>query len=287
MISLERWLAARSPIEIRDAFDALPSTRHTMGGVNRKLTVHGAAQLAGAMLGERADWVCEPPLGPAAYRGGGINDDGSFLDHAWRIPGRCQTDLRIHERRDGLRGVQLISVSAGSVPGEGPPEGGGMMFVRVFDEHRAASVPIDGYSTAEVAVIGDVDLAPLDLFSASGRFAHPGRHDVATARALVAQLLADVDAYFDTSTEWPVGEDLAVPTWHAPDTTSQQTFISGERAVSTSTGRTGDLNAYVHGLPWGWQFGFALSRPSAGYYYMRFPTAELDRIEGRLATLVR
>ena len=97
MIPLERWLAARSPIEIRDAFDALPSTRQTMGGVNRKLTVHGAAQLAGAMLGERADWMVEKGLGPATYQDGGISDDGTFLDHAWRIPGRCQTDLRIHD----------------------------------------------------------------------------------------------------------------------------------------------------------------------------------------------
>lgn len=283
---LERWLAAREPIAIRDAFDALPSTRHVVVGGNRKITLQGAAQLAGAMLGERPEWICERQLGPASYQDGGISDGGSYLDHAWRISERSQADLRIHERRDGLCGVQLISVSAGTVPGEGRPEGGGMTFVRVFAGARAVSIPIDGYGDQEVAMIGDVDLAPLDLYFRSGPVAI-ARHtvDVATARGLVAQLAAEFDAHYDTSTAWPEGPSLPVPVWYQPDMTSQQTFVSAERAVSVGVDRHGRIDAYVHGLPWGQQLAFQLSTGDAVYVYMRLPTAELDRIEARLAAL--
>ena len=191
--------------------------------------------------------------------------------------------LTIHQQRDGLRGVQLIMISSGTITGR--PEGGGVNAVRVFDRDRAAVVPIDAWG-AEVATIGDIDLSPLDLLEVSRPFTlHAGDHDVPTARALVAQLVAEVDAHYDTSTLWAEGEPARPADWYLPDMTSHQTFVDGSRAVSIGYDRSGRIHAHVDGLPWGQRFLFQLEAGRYHYLAMRFPSAELDRIEARLAAL--
>ncbi len=283
-ILIERWLAARDHAEVRAAWAALPSATHPWGSPHRQPTLHGAAMLADAMLGERADWLADSRQSlPPVYDDRGIRE-GSCLDHAWNVNEACDAQLTIHERRDGLRGVQLITVGAGTITGR--PEGGGITVVRVFDRDRAAIVPIEAWN-APVATVGEVDLAPLDLLMASRSFAlATGTHDVATARALIAQLAAEVDAHYDTSTLWPEGPSvIGEHHWYEPDVTSSQTFVDGERAVTIVNDRTGRLWAQAYGLPWGQRLGFYLDSRLYGYIAMRFPAADLDRIEARIAAI--
>ncbi|MBA2544257.1 MAG: hypothetical protein H0V17_31725 [Deltaproteobacteria bacterium] len=283
-ILIERWLAARDHTEIRSAWAALPSVLHPLGGPRRDLTLHGAAKLAEAMLGERTDWIVDrTQSAPPVHDVRGISE-GAFLDHAWNIDEACDAQLTIHERRDGLRGVQLIMIGSGTITGR--PEGGGITVVRVFDRDRAAIVPIEAWNTP-VATIGEVDLAPLDLVMASRSFEiASGSHDVATARALIAQLTAEVDAHYDTSTLWPEGPIYVDEHhWYEPEVTSMQTFVDGERAVTIVSDRNGRLWAQVYGLPWGHRLGFYLDSRLHGYIAMRFPSADLDRIEARIAAI--
>lgn len=284
-ILIERWLAARELAEIRSAWAVLPSVIHPAGNNIRKYSLYGAALLAEAMTGHRADWIVDYKLhGAPVYDSRGVAD-GSVLDHCWNIKERCDAALKIHERRDGLRGVQLISVGAGSI--SGPPEGGGMVVVRVFDRDRAAIIPIDAWDTP-VATIGEVDLAPLDLLTRTGHFyIDTGSLDVATARALTAQLAAEIDAHYDTSPLWAEGAAEPQGDWYMPDNAPRQTFRDGERAVTIA--REGDYKiwAEVHGLPWGQRLGFSLTQGLAGYFLLRFSNADLDRIEARISAIGR
>ncbi len=279
---LERWLAARDHVAIRAAWEALPVVRRTLATPPRKLTLYGAAKLAGAMLGTRADWLVARHHGTPVFTVNRISD-GAFLDHVWNVREPNDETLTIHEQRDGLRGVQLIMISSGTIAGR--PEGGGVTAVRVFDRDRAAIVPIDAWD-AEVATIGDVDLSPLDLLEVSRPFTlHAGDHDVATARALVAQLVAEVDAHDDTSTQWGEGIPPSPADWYLPDLTSHQTFVDGSRAVSIGHDRSGRIHAHVHGLAWGQRLMFQLEAGRDHYFAMRFSAEVLDRIEARLAAL--
>lgn len=279
---LERWLAARDHVAIRSAWQALPTVLQTVGTPYRKLTLHGAAQLAGAMLGERADWLIARSNGAPVYTVNRISG-GATLDHVWNITEENQEGLVIHEQRDGLRGVQLILLSSGTVTGR--PEGGSVTAVRIFDRDRAAVVPIDVYVFTEVATIGSIDLAPLDLLEVARHFPLPGDHDVATARALVAQIVAEIDAHFDVSTQWAEGTPATPADWYWTGIASHQSFVDGERAVSIGHERAGGITAYVHGLPWGQRCVIYFEAGREPYVVMRFPTAELDRIEARLTTL--
>lgn len=275
---LERWLAARDHVAIRAAWAALPVTLHRIGTGQRSCTLHGAALLAQAMLGERADWLVERSQGTPVYNVLRISD-GAVLDHVWNINEKNQENLVIHERRDGLRGVQLVVLSSGTVTGR--PEGGAVKAVRIFDRDRAAVVPVETYVPTDVATIGDVDLAPLDLLLSSRPYQLEVReHDVATIRALVAQLVAEVDAHYDTSPQWVEGH--AAVEWY--DMPSAQTFVDGSRGVSITDDRQG-FQAQVLGLTWGQRFRFHLERNGYCSVTMQFPAAELDRIEARLAAL--
>lgn len=274
---LERWLAARDHVAIRAAWAALPVTRHRLGTVQRKCTLHGAALLAEAMLGERADWLVERSQGTPVYDVNRISE-GAVLDHVWNIDEKNNESLVIHERRDGLRGVQLVMLSSGTVTGR--PEGGAVKAVRIFDRDRAAVVPVETYVETDVATIGDVDLAPLDLLLSSRSYRLEVReHDVATMRALVAQLVSEVDAHYDTSPQWAEGH--AAVEWY--DVASVQ-YVDGSRVVSIAHDQR-SVQAQVLGLNWGQRFRFHLERNGYCNVTMQFSGAQLDRIEERLAAL--
>jgi hypothetical protein len=184
---LERWLAARDADAVRGAWAALAPVRHEITTARRQLTLHGAAQLAGAMLGERADWIVDVKGRPPAFAVDRVVDRG-FVDHVWDIGGETRETWALHEQRDGLRGVQVLFVTGEALTGR--PEGGGVTIVRVFDRDRAASIHVEGTT---VATIGDIDLVPLDLYDFVQSFELPvARDGLAMLRSLVADLERNV-----------------------------------------------------------------------------------------------
>jgi hypothetical protein len=252
---------------VRSAWQSLAAQRHEVGRRGRELTLHGAAQLAGAMLGTRADWIVKPDR-PADYRYDDVSD-GSFVDDAWDVTGPCRETWDLHEQRDGDRGVQLLAVTSGTI--EGRPEGGGVNVVRIFDGARAASVTL---SSNNVSTVGAIDLAPLDLYRAGQGFTVDAAvPEVDMLRALVAQLAGELDAHYDTSPAWPSADGL--------------TFRDGERAVELRHNNWYPRSMIaVHGLPWGHQLDIYL-QDGRGSLGVQLPDADIDRVFARLATIAK
>jgi hypothetical protein len=276
---LERWLDARDALSLRRAWTALAPVRRVVSHPHRWLTVHGAAELAGAMTGVRAEWIVDLGGQKPTYQ---IDRDteGCFVDLVWDVGGPINEGWTLHERREGARGVQVLTVSCGTI--EGRPEGGVATVVRVFDRDRAASVVI---GSNVVATIGDVDLAPLDLYLFSQYFEMPatGEH-VEMVRGFVAQLAAELDAYFDTSSLWTLTGRTA------KDLTVEHTFGDGERAltIAVKRGKHPQTTAEVHGLPWGHKIELSISPQAdgvSGYVVVRLPDADIDRVMARLGAI--
>jgi hypothetical protein len=279
---LERWLSARDANALRSAWIALAPRRHELSHPDRTLTVHGAAQLAAAMLGERADWIVDLVRRPADVQVNRVTD-ACFVDDAWDVNGRCHETWELHEQRHGPVGVQVLIVGCGSV--EGRPEGGSETVVRVFDRDRAASVRI---GTNKVSTIGDIDLAPLDLYGFSQSFAiTPTTSLLETLRGLIAQLAAELDAHYDTSPLWPsVGERKDEPTFGD----GERTFGDGERSLTIRIDPRwyNKTSVTVHGLPWGHSLEVYIQthdNRTNGYLYGRLPNADIDRILARLGAI--
>jgi hypothetical protein len=263
---LERWLAARDADTLRSAWTALAPRRHVVTQPPRHVTAYGAALLAQAMLGERPDWILERwPRNPDYHSDNVVG--ACFVDDAWDM-GRCHEIWDLWERRTGTRGIQVVSVGCGTV--EGRPEGGSQTVVRVFDHDRAASILLE---SQRVSTIGEIDLAPLDLFSHSDYFG-PVEPSIEMLRGLVAQVAGEVDAHYDTSTAWQ------------PTTPGAMTFADGERSIEIAKDAYNKLTATVHGLPWGHQIAMSITATgSQGYAWVRLPTADIDRLFARLATI--
>jgi hypothetical protein len=153
----ERWLTARDADAVRSAWTALAPRRHEFSRRDRTLTLHGAARLAEAMLGERADWIVNVIGRPADFQTRGVVD-ACFLQDARIVSERCHETWDLHEHRDKLCGVPVVMVGVGSIGGQ--PDGCSETVVRIFDRDRAASVRI---GSNRVATIGEVDIAALDL----------------------------------------------------------------------------------------------------------------------------
>lgn len=265
---LESWLAARDAASVRAAWAALSPRPHLIGArPDRTLTLHGAARLAEAMLGERADWIVDVTR-PPDYEVDRVVGD-TYFDEIWNGPQPCHETWRLWEQRDGDRGVQLANIGAGSISGQ--PDGGGQVFVRVFDRDRAASIAID---TRRVSTIGDVDLAALDLlsFNAPLAIASTTTH-VETLRGLLGQLGAELDAHYATSLHWPRVDGGGAGA-------DRQTFGEGERAISIAHDRSyGWILARVEGLPWGQQLDVHLGLDGGQtYLHGRLPDAAIDRV---------
>jgi hypothetical protein len=274
---LEGWLEARDGAAVRSAWTALAPRVHEVAHGRRELTMEGAALLAAAMLGERADWIVDlqPSVRPDFHLDQVVYD--GFFDHVCDFTrARSRERWNLHERHDGTRGVQVVNVVFESV--DGRPEGVSMTVVRVFDRDRAASVHIHGTT---VATIGEVDLSPLELQSNVQSFELTTTLDSEMLRGLVAQLAAEVDAHYDTSTLWP--------------TVAPGTFADGERRVTIGAADghnfvNGMTNARVHGLPWGHKLDVSLEprpRGAKGYIALRLPAAQIDRVIARLSALAK
>lgn len=273
---LERWLQARDADTLRAAWSALGGVRKVVAHPQRWLTVHGAALLAEAMIGERADWILELgglDPGYAIHR----DVDACFVDHVLDVRERCHEAWTLHERRRREGGVQVLTVRCGTATGR--PAGGVSTVVRVFDHARAVSVLI-GAST--VGVIGTVDLAPLDLHLYSQNFELPGVTDhLEVARGLVAMLAAELDAHYDTSTLWSrIGRTRR-------DRSIVHSFGEGERSITVSA-RAQAMTTEVHGLPWGHKIELGTAKREVGiggYVVLRLPDADLDRVIARLGSV--
>lgn len=281
---IEQWLAARDAASVRSAWSALAPVRHEVSKPRRDLTKHGAAQLAAAMLGERADWLLDVRGGSVpAFRADRIVD-GSSLDHAWDIRDDCHETWELHEQRDGARGVQLIVVGAGTITGR--PEGGGVSVVRIFEHDRAVSVQLESRA---VATIGEVDLAPLDLMDCVQYFTREAAAiDVEVMRGLLAQVIAEYDAHYDTSTQWPLASHEHV-TPHYLDPRLRSTFVDGARSVTVDQLERGPRTwlATAHGLAWGHVVELASNDDGHGDLRVRLPDAEIDRVSARLGAIAK
>ncbi len=269
----EPWLAAREAAAVRAAWTALSPRQHQVGSHgDRTLTLHGAARLAEAMLGERADWIVDVTH-PPDFEAHRVVDE-TYFDEIWNGPQPCHEVWKLWEQRDGDRGVQLAEIGAGSIGGQ--PDGSGLAFVRVFDHVRAASIAID---TVKVSTIGEVDLSPLDLmrFTAASSIP-PATTYVEALRGLLARLATELDAHYDTGPLWPRIDGGAADSDH-------QTFGEGERAISIRHDRSfGWIIASVEGLPWGQQLAVHLGlNGSQQYLYGRLPDADIDRVLARHA----
>lgn len=265
---IERWLSARTAGALRLAWAELAPRRRDLA--RHQLTLHGAARLAGALLGERADWLLAPVTAAPAFEADRVVED-CFFDAAWDNPQRCHETWCLDERRAGDRGVQLAVVSCGSAGGR--PEGGSATVVRIFDRDRAASLVIE---TGKVATVGELDLAPLDLLRFSQAFLLPSVGDPREAlRGLVALLASELDARFDTSAIWP---RLA-----GPDPTVER-FGDAERslAIRHEPGTYPRTTAELHGLPWGHQLA-VLFQGHQGYACGQLPRVDIDHVLARLA----
>lgn len=276
-MDLEAWLTARDPDTLRRTWKALPARVHPVGDIQRKIDLYSAIALARSM-GFDAAWMLDLhnqlPIYDAQRLG-----TSTYLDHCWDVTDELRENLRIYEHRDGLHGVQLVQISAGTVTGR--PEGGGVNVVRIVDGTRAAVIAIE----QNVATIGDIDLSPLELRMYSSSFTLASKTaDVETARALVAQLAGELDAHFDTSTQWPAGAPYPPGDWYADSAWNRQTFVAGDRAVTVSVDDHQRVWAQVHGLPWGHRLGFQLTT-SSGFLTMRLPNADLDRVLARIRVI--
>jgi hypothetical protein len=277
---LVAWASARDAASVRAAWTAMSPVSRAVSP-NRILTAHSAALLAESMLGERPDWIVDLGGQTPAYVVDRIVDDGSYLDGAWDMGGRCNETWSLYERRDGARGVQLINISAGTVPGEGRPEGAGATVVRIFDRDRAASVVIDSNWIRGVATIGSVDLTPLELYRHVQSFElRSGTSDIETARGVIAQLASDLDAHYDTSTQWPTSGSVE----RAGSLVS--TFAEGERSVEIIAQIYDHIRATVHGLPWGHQLELNIqTNATSGYLVLRLLATDIDRVLARLGAI--
>lgn len=222
------------------------------------------------MLGERAEWLLDVRR-PPDYRSNAVVE-ASYLDGEWDIAEPCHETWALWEQRDADRGVQLVQIGAGSITG--PPEGGGQVFVRVFDRDRAASVAID---TVHATTVGEVDPGPLDLLACSTYFylepSGQPRETLETLRGIIAQLAGELDAHYDTSPSWPAVDE--------------RTFGDGAHSITWVHERDRDrFTAHVHGLPWGHALAVTLRMTSRQCdLAVRLPDADIGRVLERLQAI--
>lgn len=105
---IDRWLAARDAASLQVAWTALAPSIHTCA-LDRRYTMHGATQLAGAMLGPEWKFALETAK-PVFERDRVV--EHVFVDLAWDLTGRHREHWRLNEKRDGGRGVQLSPSAA-------------------------------------------------------------------------------------------------------------------------------------------------------------------------------
>jgi hypothetical protein len=296
-VSFDGWLDARDAATAAREWETLDA-KGVQIGIDRSTRPDAVAVLAASFLGhppDRFKWFMAEPweseqLPPATSRTGGevprlVFDGVVLCDHD------CGHSVEIREVVEGTRGMQHIKVEWywGDFTREGG-NGGGATFVRVFDRisRRAASIRTH-HETAWM--IGDaIDLAPLDLFGKRVELELTWKtYGVDMVRGLVAQLAADLDAHFATSTTWPGGMIMERINEVGDQRFRQRDFryASGAFAIGVSefvdlaVNDAGRTSFVVEGLPKGWLRG-SLDTVT-GWIDLRLPRAQLDATLDRLA----
>jgi hypothetical protein len=267
------WLDARDSETLARVWSGLDKNLVEVGAPDWDITVHGAAQLAAAVLAwpiERLAWLALPDEEmPAPTFETKRTVERCFVELGIDLHGACYESWTIREECEGGRGVQHVSVGYAHHD-DGTREGGGgsKRVVRVFD--RAAGIGASiGIGSRSVATIGEINVAALDLFHRYQFFSVPGwKVDHDGLRGLFAQLASEVDAHFDVSTSWPAGRGGR--------------FESGTFAVELSP-RHGGLSATAHGLPWGHALSIWIDESSHGSVELCLPLAVGQAVLARLS----
>lgn len=307
----DAWLDARDGKSIADAWAALapqtievgPAPTSGLGVLAWTRTGSAAAQLASAWLGvpiAKVAWLGaydnvsgdleRAGAPPSIVREGGTGDL-KFLENV--VDERdCFADWDIREVIEGTRGVQRVKLAWGRSDGtRDGGEGGFGIVVRFFDRVRKVGASVALYS-CKVSLIGGLDLetirAPLDLFDLHPSFRVPAwkKFDPEQARALVAQLAAEIDAHYDQSAAWPI-EELQV---EGPDRWFVRSRCAhGPHAVLfEERKRDGTIDIHLEGLPWGQEFqgGMRFTPEAAfGYFNVRLPEEIATRMLARLKSI--
>jgi hypothetical protein len=218
----------------------------------------------------------------------------------------CAESWEIREVIEGARGLQHIRIDHywGEQTRDGSGGGGGSAtFVRLYDRSASRGVSIRLYDDAAWTIGEPIDLGPLDLFGDRTEFMLAWKAcDIDAVRGLCAQLTADLDAHFDTSTSWPgrVTEDRVIDNkeYNFRIRLRQQRFEAGAFAITIDQrldpdgkDETGSAAVNVHGLPWGHTVAAYLNRSDdpvfrvSGSLDVRLPRKQLESTLARLAAI--
>lgn len=312
MNPFDAWLDARDGKSIADAWAVLapqtievgPAPTSGLGVLPWTRTGAAAAQLASVWLGvpiEKVAWLGaydnmpgdleRAGAPPSIAREGEGTGDLKFLENVVNERD-CVGSWDIREVIEGARGVQRIKLAWGRSDGSRDGgEGGFGIVVRFFDRATKLGASVALYS-CKISLIGGLDLeavrAPLDLFDLHPSFRVPAwkTFDPEQARALVAQLAAEIDAHYDQSAAWPVAE-LQV---EEPDRWFVRSRCAhGPHAVLfEERSRDGTIDIRLEGLPWGLEFcgGLRFTPDAAfGYFNARLPEETAIRMLARLKSI--
>lgn len=312
-MSFEGWLDARDG-------DTLAREWGTLGVRGVELGVHprfvlgiqpeAAALLAAAWLGcsvEQFSWVIKEEGKALPERPPPIFEVGREVARCFFDGELCtEADLSerwiIHEVREGARGIQfaVIDYFYGQQTRDGGG-GGSATIVRLFDRNTGRGASVRLWSN-EAFTIGEIDLAPLDLFAHRVSYKLPQpKLELAAIRGFVAQLTADLDAHFDTSTEWEGGvtrdEILTSEEYNFKSRRRELVFRSGPYSIELGENLDADdpdddsamFWIVVRGLPAGHEVNIriALSHepdfPIDGWIDFTLPLAQLEAAVARAA----
>jgi hypothetical protein len=318
-VSFGDWLDARDGEAVARAWSTLGATRVEVGRHPRfvlGIRPEGAALLAAAFLGgspERFAWFAaerpqedEEDLRPPPTFAVDRTVPWCFLDGAVDVKRECGETWVLREVIEGTRGLQFITLDHvwGEQTRDGSGGGGGSAsVVRLFDRTTSNAVSLRLWSNDVWTIGSPIDLAPLDLFAHRAsyklRWARP---EIDPVRGLLAQLTADLDAHFDTSTTWPGGvtEDLVIENREYNFRTRRrvQRFESGPYAIQLDESldpdgddHAGLIFAVVNGLPWGHELKARICATRDpvwgvdGWIDFTLPLAQLEAAVARLAAI--
>lgn len=283
------WLQAREHTAHEQAWASLGARRVDVGDGTWRMCPAGCARFAAALLGwplDRVAWLTaedDARGAPTATASGAVT--ASTLDgRSLNIGPDSYEEWRVWEEREGDRGVQRVRVDATWDDGSREPSGTSVEVIRVFVGDRAVS--LDRSYGNDIYVIGDVDLAPLDVLGAYFNFQLPWpAHDPDGVRGLLAQLADELDPSFDVSVDWPARTIQEEDTWSlrryewrdlAIEVREMRWLAGGSRVIAKALG-----------LPWGHELELYLdceNGSSNGGLTLRLPIEAGNRVIVRFAT---
>jgi len=314
------WIDARDSETLAAAWAALGAESHEVAWTGAHLTGHGAARLAADLLGwplERVAWLGRRPHelesggAPAPSFRTSRSVTFCFLDEAVAAHESCLEEWDLREVRDGVRGVQLVTVGWGVEDGSRDGYGSGGTVVRIFDLEAGIAVSVF-VGARKVALVSPPDRRDelvartqraLDLVGEMRAFRLPAwtSYDLGTLRMLVAALGAALDPTFAASAAWPGekvnekvvvdarGPRVVVTDWRFASPTDRTAAILVREQLSSP--ETPQLQSWAHvsvaGLAWGYELELSASASAVGgnaTLMYRLPEAARNALVATLAT---